>query len=331
MLVICFFIKNAHMVTYFTGQSRIDAKLEELQQTQMQLNASFDITAKLKAFFGQTFVVKCGNNHIADSNVIATMAMDVAMLVRHGINVVIVHGAGPFVGELVQKLGAFDSVIDNYRVTNREVFEIMEMVLRGKICSEIVTEINKNGVKAVGLSGRDYNFITADKLRRVKKDEGSNVERILDLGMVGEANDIDLTVLQELFDYSSVPVISPIGISKLGQPYSLNADVLASFIATKLCADKLFLMSDVHGFKDRNGDALPSITADELHLLIKDEVLPAEIKQKAESSVFAVRNGVTMSHVINGNIEHSILHDILNINGVGTVVYSNHKKNGEAA
>ncbi len=275
----------------------------------------------------KTIVVKIGNNHIGNAHLVACTANNLALLRMAGANVVLVHGGGPKIAEMVAKLGANDDFIDEERVTDDEVFEIVEMVLRGHIAPQIVTAIQQNNTKCLNISGRDMNFITAEKIRRVKKDEGSNIERILNLGLVGKPTEMNIEVIYSMFEEEIIPVISPIATNQAGKAYSLNADVLASFVAQKLEADKLIILSDYDGIPDKDGEILSATSADELESIIQSEMVPVMLKQKALSAIEAVRNDVSCVHILNGQLEHVIMMELLGEGSLGTIVYETNEKN----
>ncbi|MBT4989434.1 MAG: acetylglutamate kinase [Rickettsiales bacterium] len=273
----------------------------------------------IQKFSGEVFVIKIGGSAMGDPKVIEEFAKDVTLLKQIGVNPIIVHGGGTQIGEMLNKLKIKSEFIDGLRVTDRQTVDIVEMVLSGSINKEIVTAINKQGGQAVGISGKDANLIIAQKLQKTRRDSDSNIEKILDLGFVGEPVTINPEILYTLDESELIPVIAPIGISKDGQTYNINADTVAGKIASSLNAYKLIVLSDVDGIY--NGDKLVnSINIAEINSLIKKKVISAGMIPKTRTCIEALENGVNSAHILNGTTPHILLVEVFTEHGVGTMI-----------
>lgn len=278
----------------------------------------FDLVPHLARFSGQTFVIKCGNTHLHDPAVIDYIARDIALLRYFGVKIILVHGCGPKIKEIMQKLDVKVDFVDEHSVTDFEVFNVLEMVLRGRVNTDITAALNQQGCSAVGVSGRDNRSIIATKMRRLRRDEGSNIEKIVELGMVGEPIEIDVNFFNNIIANGSVPVVVPIGIGRNNQqPYAINADILAAFIAVKMKANRLLLLSDVDGIFDGE-ELLATVTIERLKRMM--DHIPPNMQQKAKSAIDAVSAGVQSVHIINGCIEHSIAMEAISDQSIGTAV-----------
>ena len=271
-------------------------------------------------FAGQTFVVKYGGHAMGDSELSSTFARDIALMKRVGINPVVVHGGGPQIGRMLDRLKIQSSFIDGLRVTDKETVSIAEMVLSGTINKEIVTAINRAGGTAIGLSGKDGQLIEARKITRTKKDPDSNIERILDLGFVGEPSRINPKLLRSFGDIDVIPVVAPIGIGADGQTYNINADTAAGHIAAALGASKLLMMTDVPGVLDKKGELITKLTPARVRELFDDGTIAGGMIPKLETCLFALENGVEAAHILDGRIPHVLLLEIFTQHGIGTMI-----------
>jgi len=291
------------------------------------LAGELDILSKYIGIFakiaGKTIVIKCGNGVLANREAMYSMAKDIAVLQSSGVRVIVVHGGGAKIGEMLKIVGGLEKFIDGERVIDEAHFHIIEMVLKGSIAPHIVSDINHVGGVAISISGRDNNFIKTDKMRRIKKDPGSEIERIVELGLVGEPISMDLNFLDTIFENGMVPVISPIGINDIGKAYVMNADVLAGFIAEQTQADLLLFLTDFDGISNAEGNILNKISSEKLKILIDSDAVHQELKIKAISSINALKNGVGSCSIVNGNEHHITLIDLLKDEGVGTVIFKN--------
>ena len=271
----------------------------------------------IRTFSNNTFVIKFGGNAIADSNLSHSFALDIILLSYVGIRPVIVHGGGPQIGELMNRLGKESKFVDGLRVTDKETIDVVEMVLVGKINKEIVSSINKNGGRAVGLSGKDGNLIMAKKLKvKDRKDPAKTI----DIGMVGEIVSVNPHVINTLDTDQFVPVIAPLGVGEDGETYNINADTAAGEISSALKAEKLILLTDVEGVKNKNEELLSTLTEREAGELIESGSISGGMIPKVDCCCKALDNGVSKAHIIDGRIEHAILLEIFTDVGVGTQI-----------
>jgi acetylglutamate kinase len=273
----------------------------------------------IQKFSGEVFVIKIGGSAMGDPKVIEGFAKDITLLKQIGINPVIVHGGGTQIGNMLNKLKIKSEFIDGLRVTDRQTVDIVEMVLSGSINKEIVTAINRQGGQAVGISGKDANLIIAQKLQKTHRDSDSNIEKILDLGFVGEPVTINPEILYTLDESELIPVIAPIGISKDGQTYNINADTVAGKIASSLNAYKLIILSDVDGI-NKDEQLVKSINVAEINDLIKKKVISQGMIPKTKTCIEALENGVNSAHILNGTTPHILLVEVFTEHGVGTMI-----------
>ncbi|HEV8341988.1 MAG TPA: acetylglutamate kinase [Candidatus Binatia bacterium] len=273
----------------------------------------------IRRFYGKTFVVKYGGNTMIDEDLKASFAQDVVLLKYVGINPVVVHGGGPQINEMLKRMGTPTQFVRGMRVTDQETMDIVEMVLVGKINKEIVNLINQHGGMAVGLSGKDGGLIQARKMNVSVSTNGEPPE-IIDIGLVGEIVGIDPTVINSLDENKFIPVIAPVGVGQKGETYNINADLVAGQIAEALRAEKLILLTDVEGVKDRSGKLLSTLKTNQARKLIEDEVVAEGMIPKVECCIEALKGGVGKTHIIDGRVKHAILLEIFTKEGVGTEV-----------
>lgn len=271
----------------------------------------------IRTFYNKTFVIKFGGNAIVDSSLSHSFALDIIFLSYVGIRPVIVHGGGPQIGEHMNRLGKESKFVDGLRVTDKETIDIVEMVLVGKINKEIVSHINKNGGRAVGLSGKDGNLIMAKKLKIKDREDPS---KTIDIGMVGEITSVNPHVIKTLDADQFVPVIAPLGAGKDGETYNINADTAAGEISSALKAEKLILMTDVEGVKDKNEELLSTLTETEAGELIESGSISGGMIPKVNCCCKALDNGVGKAHIIDGRVEHAVLLEIFTDVGLGTQI-----------
>jgi len=237
-----------------------------------------------------------------------------------GIHPVVVHGGGPQIGKMLERLGIRSNFIDGLRVTDAETAAIAEMVLAGSINKEVVHHINRAGGTAVGLSGKDANLVTARKVTRTKRDPDSNIEKVIDLGFVGEPDVVDVTVLDVFRQSNVIPVIAPIGVDHEGNTYNINADTMAGAIAGALKAARLFLLTDVPGVLDKEKNLLTDLTPAKIDDLIADGTIQGGMIPKIETCIDALRKGVDAAVILNGRVPHAMLLEIFTRRGAGTLV-----------
>jgi acetylglutamate kinase len=271
----------------------------------------------IKRFFDKTIVIKYGGNAMTDEHLKECFAKDVVLLKLVGMNPVVVHGGGPQINEMLDKLGKKGEFIQGMRVTDEETMDVVEMVLGGQVNKEIVNLINRHGGKAVGLTGQDGNFIHAHKLMMEDKDDPS---KLIDIGQVGEISAIDPSIINFLDTGDFIPVVAPIGVGKDGETYNINADVVAGKLAEILNAEKLILLTNTPGVLDKNGELLTGLTPRQIDDMVADGTLSGGMLPKISSALDAARSGVKAVHIIDGRVEHALLLEVLTDEGVGTLI-----------
>jgi len=269
---------------------------------------------------GATFVVKYGGHAMGEEALARSFASDVVMLKHLGINPIVVHGGGPQIGAMLDRLKIRSSFVDGLRVTDAATVEVVEMVLAGSINKEISAYINQAGGLAVGLSGKDGNLIQATKLRRTQRDPESNIEKILDLGFVGEPSTITTHILEVLQKTDVIPVIAPIGVGSRGETYNINADTAAGAVAEAVGAKRLLLLTDVAGVLDDMGRLIPKMTAERANALIRSGTIKGGMIPKVETCLKAVQGGVGASVIIDGRVPHALLLELFTEHGAGTLI-----------
>lgn len=276
----------------------------------------------MRRYHGATFVVKYGGHAMGDDALAEKFARDIVLMKHVGINPVVVHGGGPQIGRMLDRLKIQSEFVDGLRKTDRETVDVVEMVLSGSINKSIVSAIQAAGGRAIGLSGKDGALIQARKLRRTLRDPESNIEKILDLGFVGEPVKIDPGILEEFEDSHYIPVIAPIGISASGETLNINADTAAGAIAGALQASRLFLLTDVAGVLDSQGSLVSALTATEARSLIGNGTISGGMIPKIETCLSAVDAGVEASVILDGRVPHALLLEVFTAGGVGTMIGS---------
>jgi acetylglutamate kinase len=274
----------------------------------------------MQRYAGQTFVVKYGGHAMGDPALARSFAEDVVLLKAVGINPVVVHGGGPQIGAMLARLGVQSEFVDGLRVTTKETAEIAEMVLSGAINKELVGWIEQAGGKAIGISGKDGGFVKAEKLTRTRRDPDSNIEKIIDLGFVGEPKTVDRRVIDTISVSGMIPVVAPIGVDDLGNTYNINADTMAGAVAATLGAARLFLLTDVAGVLDKSGRLLTDLTPTDIRSLQQDGTISGGMIPKLENCVSVVENGVDAAVVLDGRIPHAMLLEIFTRQGAGTLI-----------
>jgi acetylglutamate kinase len=273
----------------------------------------------IRRFHGKTVVVKYGGNAMTDEALKRGFAHDVVLLKLVGINLVVVHGGGPQIEELLGRVGKKGEFVQGMRVTDAETMDIVEMVLAGKVNKEIVELINHAGGKAVGLTGQDGGLIRARKLMIPSKDQP---DQALDIGQVGEIESVDPEIIQSLLRSGFIPVVAPIGSGRDGETYNINADLVAGKMAEILHAEKLVLMTNTPGVLDKSGQLITGLSAREIDALFADGTLSGGMLPKISSALDAARSGVQSVHIIDGRVPNSLLLEILTSQGVGTMIRS---------
>jgi len=274
----------------------------------------------IRTFFGKTVVVKYGGAAMVEEKLKMEVAQDVVLMRYVGMRPVIVHGGGPQIGDAMAKAGLTSTFIDGLRVTDPETMRIVETVMVGSINQEIVGLINRSGGTAVGLSGKDGNFIRARKAKPRKGKEGDT--ELVDLGLVGDIVAVNPKVVRSLEEEGFIPVIAPTGVDKDGITYNINADLAAGEIAAALAAEKLILLTDTDGILDREGQLYSSLGRDEVEKLVEEQVISKGMIPKVKACLRALESEVHKTHIINGTIPHALLLELFTAEGVGTEVYA---------
>jgi acetylglutamate kinase len=274
----------------------------------------------MQRYAGQTFVVKYGGHAMGDPAVAASFAEDIVLLKAVGINPVVVHGGGPQIGSMLKKLGVKSEFVDGLRVTDEQTADVAEMVLSGAINKEIVAFIGQAGGKAVGISGKDGGLVRAEKLEHRVYDSETDEETLVDLGFVGEPTAIDCTLIDHIEAAGMIPVIAPIGLGAAGETYNINADTMAGAIAAAMGAARLFLLTDVAGVLDKQGQLLTDLTPADIATLRADGTISGGMIPKLETCLTAVGGGVDAAVILDGRVPHAVLLEIFTKVGVGTLV-----------
>ena len=274
----------------------------------------------MQRYEGKTVVVKYGGHAMGDAKLGAAFARDIALLKQSKVNPIVVHGGGPQIASMLAKLGIESKFEGGLRVTDQRTMEIVEMVLAGSINKEIVALINAEGEWAIGLCGKDGNMVFAKKAEKKVKDPGSNIERVLDLGFVGEPVEVDRTLLDLLARSEMIPVIAPVAPGRDGNTYNINADTFAGAIAGSLGAKRLLFLTDVPGVLDKNGTLIPELSVREAKELIADGTISGGMIPKVETCIQAIDAGVQGVVILNGKTAHSVLLEIFTEHGAGTLI-----------
>jgi len=274
----------------------------------------------IQKFKGKTIVIKYGGNAMVDEELKASFARDVILMKTVGINPVVVHGGGPQINRVLEKIGKESTFIDGMRVTDSETMDIVEMVLGGLVNKEIVNLINKRGGRAVGLTGKDGDLIRARKLNVKKDDPLLERSEIIDYGHVGEVESIDPRVVEVLDTEAFIPVIAPIGVGQDGQTYNINADLVAGGLAITLNAEKLILLTNTRGVLDTDGNVITGVKAGQVEDLIKAGTISGGMIPKVECALDAVLGGVKTSSIIDGRAPHALLLELFTDSGIGTQI-----------
>ena len=275
----------------------------------------------IKRFKKKTIVVKYGGNAMVDESLKEGFARDIVLMKLIGINPVIVHGGGPQINELLDKIGKESQFVKGMRVTDRETMDVVEMVLGGLVNKDIVNLVNRHGGKAVGLSGKDGGLIHARKMVIESDDDPAlDAPEIIDIGHVGEVESVDPEIVKLLESGEFIPVIAPIGVDNEGQTYNINADIVAGTLARTLMAEKLVLMTNTAGVLDENGDVMTGLSAAEVGQLVKSGAIHGGMLPKVACALDAVKSGVRSAHIIDGRVEHALLLEVFSDEGVGTLI-----------
>ena len=297
---------------------KVGIKPEELVAQAQTLSEALPY---MRRYAGATFVIKYGGHAMGDPELARLFARDVVLLKQVGVHPVVVHGGGPQIGAMLERLKIKSEFVDGLRVTDPETVNVVEMVLAGTINKQIVSAINQAGGFAIGLSGKDGNLIRAERLRRTRRDPDSNIERVLDLGLVGEPVEITPRVLELCIASTDiVPVIAPIGVGAGGETLNINADTAAGAIASALKARRLLMLTDVAGVLDKDGRLVAELTVGEARRMIAEGTIKGGMIPKVETCMAAAEGGVEGAVIIDGRVKHALLVEIFTEHGAGTLI-----------
>ena len=268
----------------------------------------------------RTVVVKYGGHAMGDEKLGAEFARDIVLLKQAGVNPIVVHGGGPQIGKMLDRLNIKSEFSGGLRITDKATVEIVEMVLAGSINKQIVAQLNQAGGRAVGMCGKDGNLIQARKVEHKIHDPESNIEKILDLGFVGEPESVNPEILDVIQKSDIIPVIAPIGVSRDGETYNINADTAAGAIAAAMNATRLLLLTDVRGVLDKEGNLVETLTVDDARRMMKDGTISGGMIPKVETCIESVEGGVEAVVILDGRVRHAVLLELLTEHGVGTLI-----------
>lgn len=274
----------------------------------------------MQRYENKTIVVKYGGHAMGDAAFGKAFAQDIAMLKQSGINPIVVHGGGPQIGAMLEKMGIKSTFEGGLRVTDAQTVEIVEMVLCGSINKQIVEMINREGEWAIGLCGKDGNLVYAEKAKKTMRDPDSNIEKIIDLGFVGEPVEVDRTLLDLLARSEMIPVLAPVAPGRDGHTYNINADTFAGAIAGALSAERLLFLTDVPGVLDKNKNLIPELTVAQARALIADGTISGGMIPKVETCIEALDRGVKAVVIVNGKVRHAVLLELMTNHGAGTLI-----------
>ncbi len=290
-----------------------------MQELINKANVLMEALPYLKRFAGKTIVIKYGGHAMADEQLKESFARDVVLMKYIGLNPVIVHGGGPQINETLKKYGIVSEFVRGMRVTDAATMGVVEMVLVGQVNKEVVGLINRHGGRAVGLSGKDGELLLCEKMLQEVKGADGSIEKV-DIGFVGDVVKVGQDLIHTLEGGKFIPVIAPVGVGIDGESYNINADVVAGRVAAALGAEKLILLTDVRGVKDKAGNLLSSISVAQMQSLIGDESISGGMIPKVECCAEALRGGVKKAHIIDGRVEHAVLLEIFTDTGIGTEI-----------
>jgi len=274
----------------------------------------------IQRFTGKTIVVKYGGNAMIDEELKNSFARDIVLMKLVGMHPIVVHGGGPQIGSLLKKLDIKSDFVDGMRVTDSATMDVVEMVLGGLVNKEIVSLLNKNGGKAVGITGKDGDFIRATKLKVTRKTPEMEAPEIIDIGHVGEVESMNPDIIQMMAGSDFIPVIAPIGADDTGQSYNINADIVAGKVAELVMAEKLILLTNIAGVQEKDGNVLTGLTTEQVNSLIEDGTIHGGMLPKINCALNAVNSGVISAQIIDGRVPHAVLLEVFTDEGIGTLI-----------
>ncbi len=292
----------------------------DLNTAQNIANVLTEALPYIQRFHGKTIVVKYGGNAMIDEDLKNSFARDVVLMKLVGMNPIVVHGGGPQIGSVLEKLGIESRFVDGMRVTDSATMDVVEMVLGGLVNKQIVSLLNKNGGKAIGITGKDGDFIHCRKLTISRQTPEMLVPEIIDIGHVGEVTGINPAVLEMMLNSDFIPVIAPIGTDSSGQSYNINADIVAGKVAALLNAEKLILLTNIAGVQDKSGKVQATMSMDEINSMIADGTIHGGMLPKIGCALDAMSSGVNSVQIIDGRVPHAVLLEVFTDKGIGTQI-----------
>ncbi len=299
----------------------LDVPLTEQQATRIT-SVLIEALPYIRTFHGSTIVVKLGGNAMVDEDLKQSFARDIVLMKLVGMNPIVVHGGGPQIGDLLERLSIPTEFVDGMRVTDAATMDVVQMVLGGLVNQEIVSLINANGGRAVGVTGKDGMLIEATQLKIRRESPEHKAPEIIDIGHVGEVQTINRGIVDTLIAQDFIPVIAPIGAGPDGESFNINADIVAGKLAESLAAEKLMLLTDTPGVVDPDGSTLTGLRAEDIRELISDGIISGGMLPKVTCAVEAVRSGVHSAHIIDGRVSHAVLLEVFTDTGVGTMIHA---------
>jgi acetylglutamate kinase len=303
-----------------TDTSKKATANEESVSGDVQARLLSEALPYMQTYEGKTVVIKYGGHAMGDAALGQAFARDVALLRQSGVEPIVVHGGGPQIGAMLERMGIKSEFKGGMRITDKATVEIVEMVLAGSINKGIVADFNAQGARAIGLCGKDGNMVQAVKMRRRHRDPDSNIEEIIDLGFVGEPDAVDVEVLHMVADSGLIPVVAPVAFGKDGETYNVNADTFAGAVAGAIHADRLLFLTDVPGVLNKNGELIKKLTRKEATALIKDGTISGGMIPKVETCLAALDQGVEAVVIVNGKVPHAVLLELFTEHGAGTMI-----------
>jgi len=300
------------------AKTRKIATMSDAKQAQMEILSG--ALVHLKRYDDKIVVVKYGGHAMGEEEAANRFGRDIALLEQVGINPVVVHGGGPQINAMLKRLNVQSTFVQGLRVTDEQMVEVVEMVLAGTVNKQVANAITRAGALAVGISGKDGNLIRARKLTRMVKDPGSNIEQVLDLGLVGEPEHVDTRVLKLLLSADIVPVIAPVGVGPDGQTYNINADTVAGAIAGALGAERMLMLTDVPGVLNEKKELIAEMTVDEVRAGIANGMISGGMIPKVETCIYAIERGLKGAVILDGRTPHAVLRELFTDGGAGTLI-----------
>ncbi|MFM9862223.1 MAG: acetylglutamate kinase [Micropepsaceae bacterium] len=304
----------------FQGKDERIQNLRQLAKWRATARVLTEALPYILRYDQKTVVVKYGGNAMGEEGVAKHFAQDIVLMRQTGIDPVVVHGGGPQIGAMLKRLEIKSSFVDGLRVTDQAAIDVVEMVLTGTVNKQIVSAINNAGGKAVGVSGKDGQMIVAKKLLKTRHNAETGRQETIDLGFVGEPEEVNIEVVQTIVRSDMVAVIAPIGVGRAGETYNINADTVAGAVAGALKADRMLLLTDVPGVMDRNGNLIERLTTTEARALIKDGTISGGMIPKVETCIDAAERGVRAAVILDGRVQHVLLIELFTEHGAGTMI-----------